>query len=198
MIYRPRIVTLLFAVAAFSQLAPIIASVEQCSAASTGLPNSPPSDSAIQALLASQCPNLESGSDCTLDLTSLYPNVASTCAAAGGEVYDLDYSYTCPSQDADGSTKIIFNNYLFCAGKICTTDDVKTGLQAILQGDDDDTCTVAVLNVASDSTDVTSGSMAPASSPTNAASGSMAMSVSTTTLLVAIAVGIFSLVDTLV
>ena len=181
MIYRPRIVALLFAVAAFSQLAPTTASYQECISASvTGLPVSGISSSSIQAAAASQCPNLSSGIDCTIDATSLSTNgdtnFASKCAAAGGEVYDTDMSLTCQSQDADGVTKTTLNNVLFCAPKICTVDDIKTLWQQAFQGSDG-TCTVAILSVTS---------------------GSMAMSVSTTTLFVAMAVGIFSLIDTLV
>jgi hypothetical protein len=38
----------------------------------------------------------------------------STCAAAGGKVYDTDVSATCPTKDEDGFTKFTINNWFLC------------------------------------------------------------------------------------
>ena len=185
MIYRRRFVTLLSTVAAFLQLSPTIASLQECIDQSVGLP--PGEAMSINRVLGSECPadTPMRGEDCSFDATSYSTNgdnnFTSTCAAAGGEVYDIDVSVNCAIfADEDGFTKITMNNIFLCTAKICTTNDVKT---LWLQNFNDN-----FADCAYESFNVVEGPGGPA--------GSMALSVSTT-LFFAVAVGTFSLVDIL-
>lgn len=150
---QPR-VALLFTLAASLQVSLTIASTQECAQQSGGLPSL--SVSSIATSLAAQCPSVvtDPTSDCVVDLSD--SSFADSCKSAGGEVYELDYTITCPSSDSDATQTLVLNNYYNCAAKICTLDDVKT----IVASSKD----VAVANsfgadCSVKSYDVTSGSM---------------------------------------
>lgn len=126
MIYSRQFIVLLFSIATFSQLSPTIAVTQECNDKSVGLPTSAGSSS-LATIIETQCSS--STSDCTVDLTSWSTNgdqnFDSTCSSAGGEVHEIDISFTCPSADADGSTKFSYNNLKGCQAKVCTVDEIE-------------------------------------------------------------------------
>ena len=177
MIYRRRFVTLLVTVATLSQLSPTIASYQECIDQTADLPNDKVETDVLGAI-NSQCPNLSPGSTCTFDGASLLidgdPNFSGTCAVAGGQVYELDVTLGCHTDlDAGGLTKTIINNMKGCAAKVCTIDDVKALAEMSFASMFGGHCLVDSVSVSA---------------------ASMMMRVSTT-LFVALVVGIISLLD---
>lgn len=170
---QPR-VALLFTLAAFLHLSPTIASIEECAQQSQGLPTL--STSSLATSLAAQCPNLATDptSDCVVDATD--SNFANSCKNAGGEVYDYDFTISCPSSSAaDGTQTYTVSNFYFCTAKVCTLDDMNANAASSSSSSFGDGCTATKFAIAS---------------------GSMAIRVSTT-LIGALVAGLLFLVGVL-
>jgi hypothetical protein len=126
---------------------------------------------------------------CTVDFSSNstggdYKNFANTCATAGGEVYEVDYTVTCPF-GVGATIDLNVNNLFTCAAKVCTSDDIQTYVrESSYSSTQEWNCITDVHSV--DVHSVTTQSVT--SSSMEDFSGSVA-------LLVAAATGVLSLVD---
>lgn len=172
---RPR-VALLFTLAAAWQLSPTIAGTQECVQQTMALPVQGIA-SALTTAMAAQCTSFTTDpkSDCVVDLSN--STFASICKSAGGEVYELDVTFNCPSSAADGTQKITANNHDECFAKICTVEDLNTLFaeeKASVASSFRDGCSVETYAIAS---------------------GSIAIRVSTTLIMGALVAGLLFLVD---